>query len=202
MVAKSLACLSLSPSLLLLPRLALLSTRTAPDAAWIAPPSFPFAVRYSSHRCGPFFLPHSLASPCAWPPSLPPPHPQFCRSSLPSHCLTMLSHQVPDYEAFEDMVKAAHLRPMTEDVTQLDLKRSSWLAGSRSGSGEPQREMARDETREERWEEKQARAKERKTTEEPTPSRATRSPLARARPRLCAYAMVRLCGSWLLQGPH
>lgn len=42
-----------------------------------------------------------------------------------------VAQKVPDYEAFEDMVKAAHLKPMTEDVTQLDLKRSSWLAGSR-----------------------------------------------------------------------
>eukprot|EP00050_Salpingoeca_kvevrii_P019477 m.86436 g.86436 ORF g.86436 m.86436 type:complete len:237 (-) comp8432_c0_seq4:80-790(-) len=40
-----------------------------------------------------------------------------------------VAQKVPTYEDFEQMVKGAHIKPMTEDITQLNLKKSSWTSG-------------------------------------------------------------------------
>lgn len=42
-----------------------------------------------------------------------------------------VAQKVATYEEFEDIVKAAHLAPMTEDVTALALTRSSWSSTAR-----------------------------------------------------------------------
>eukprot|EP00049_Salpingoeca_infusionum_P008380 m.136486 g.136486 ORF g.136486 m.136486 type:complete len:239 (-) comp13997_c1_seq4:137-853(-) len=43
-----------------------------------------------------------------------------------------VAQKVQSYEEFEDIVKAAHIKPMTEDITQLQLKRTSWLSSART----------------------------------------------------------------------
>lgn len=45
-----------------------------------------------------------------------------------------VAQMVPTFEAFEEMVKAAHIQPMTEDVTALRLKPSSWTPRSSGGA--------------------------------------------------------------------
>ncbi|EDQ92295.1 uncharacterized protein MONBRDRAFT_21844 [Monosiga brevicollis MX1] len=42
-----------------------------------------------------------------------------------------MAQKVATYEEFEDIVKASHIKPLTEDITQLDLKRSSWTTSGR-----------------------------------------------------------------------
>jgi ASC-1-like (ASCH) protein len=42
-----------------------------------------------------------------------------------------VAQKVQSYEEFEDIVKASHIKPMTEDVANLELKRSSWSTSGR-----------------------------------------------------------------------
>ena len=42
-----------------------------------------------------------------------------------------VAQKVQSYEEFEDMVKASHIKPMTEDITQLKLGRSAWSSSGR-----------------------------------------------------------------------
>ena len=42
-----------------------------------------------------------------------------------------VAQKVQSYEEFEDIVKGSHIRPMTEDITQLQLKKSSWATSGR-----------------------------------------------------------------------
>lgn len=37
-----------------------------------------------------------------------------------------VAQKVQSYEEFEGIVKAAHIKPITEDITNLSLARSSW----------------------------------------------------------------------------
>eukprot|EP00730_Choanoeca_flexa_P013764 TRINITY_DN5680_c0_g1_i1.p1 TRINITY_DN5680_c0_g1~~TRINITY_DN5680_c0_g1_i1.p1 ORF type:complete len:233 (+),score=36.31 TRINITY_DN5680_c0_g1_i1:125-823(+) len=50
-----------------------------------------------------------------------------------------VAQKVQSYEEFEDIVKASHIKPMTEDVTQLELKRSSWSTSGREKERERRR---------------------------------------------------------------
>ena len=43
-----------------------------------------------------------------------------------------VEQKVNSYEEFEEIVKAAHIKPMTEDITQLKLSRSAWITTGRA----------------------------------------------------------------------
>lgn len=40
-----------------------------------------------------------------------------------------VAQKVGTYEEFEELVKGSHIKPMTEDITNLSLTRSSWVSG-------------------------------------------------------------------------
>eukprot|EP00045_Choanoeca_perplexa_P005503 m.46569 g.46569 ORF g.46569 m.46569 type:complete len:237 (-) comp13157_c0_seq8:1467-2177(-) len=50
-----------------------------------------------------------------------------------------VAQKVQSYEEFEDIVKASHIKPMTEDIAQLELKRSSWSTSGREKERERRR---------------------------------------------------------------
>lgn len=45
--------------------------------------------------------------------------------------LRAMAQKVQTYEEFEGLVKGAHIKPVEEDITNLDLKRSSWSSSGR-----------------------------------------------------------------------
>ena len=44
-----------------------------------------------------------------------------------------VAQKVATYEEFEGIVQGAHIKPMTEDIAALDLKRSNWMDSGRYG---------------------------------------------------------------------
>eukprot|EP01147_Barroeca_monosierra_P004532 gene4532-6746_t len=52
-----------------------------------------------------------------------------------------VSQKVASYEEFEDIVKAAHIKPIKEDITQLQLGRSSWITTGRQKERNRRRDL-------------------------------------------------------------
>ena len=51
-----------------------------------------------------------------------------------------VNQKVATYEEFEGIVKGSHIKPMTEDITALDLKRSSWMDSGRARARDRKRD--------------------------------------------------------------
>ncbi|EGD81456.1 hypothetical protein PTSG_02174 [Salpingoeca rosetta] len=56
-----------------------------------------------------------------------------------------VAQKVATYEEFEEIVKAAHIKPMTEDITQLKLNRSAWITTGRAKERNRRRMLQEDE---------------------------------------------------------